>query len=75
MPTIRLSAHTMQLVRERAPATFRFACIATKVDDVGWTVPVDDAVAYRIALMRLPGESDDDVVSRLVREAVERKPD
>ena len=39
-----------------------------------WTIPVDDEVFDHIATARLPGETDDDVVSRLLRAAVARKP-
>ena len=43
-------------------------------DDGTWDALVVDEVAYQVAL-ELPGESDDDVVSRLVRAALGFRPD
>ena len=48
----------------------RFACTATRRTDNLWDVPVDDEVAMKIATERLPNETDDDVVTRLVRIAI-----
>jgi hypothetical protein len=73
MPMIKLTAKTMQLIRAQALAGFRFACTARELKDGSRNVPIDDEVAMTIATERLPGESDDDVVSRLVRNAIGRK--
>lgn len=67
---IKVSDHTMQLIREQTREGFRFASSATRQTDGLWAVPVDDEVALKIATERLPNETDDDVVSRLVRMAV-----
>ncbi|MDO8360975.1 MAG: hypothetical protein Q7T08_13200 [Devosia sp.] len=47
---------------------------ATRLPDGRWTIPVDDEVFEHIGAARLPGETDDDVASRLVRAAVGKKP-
>lgn len=75
MPTIRLTTVTMRLIRSQALPGFDFLRTARRRDDGDWDVPVDDEVTYTIATARLPGESDDDVVARLVRAAVGRKSD
>ena len=75
MPMIKVSGHTLQLIREQAQEGFSFACTATRCADGLWNVPVDDEVAVKMATARLPGETDDDVVSRLVRTAIGSRPD
>ncbi|MBN9348071.1 MAG: hypothetical protein J0I48_18035 [Devosia sp.] len=74
MPMIKVSDHTLQLIREQAREGFSFVCTATRRADGLWNVPVDDAVAMKIAIERLPTETDEDVVSRLVRAAIGRRP-
>lgn len=75
MPMIKLTDHTLKLIREQAQEAFTFACTATRRADGLWDVPVDDEVAMKIATARLPNETDDDVVSRLVRTAIGKRPD
>ena len=75
MPTIRLTTDTMRLIRSQALPGFDFLSTARRRLDGDWDVPVDDDVAYRIALKRMPGETDDDVVSRPVRAAIGQQPD
>lgn len=75
MPMVKLSHDTLQLIREQTREGFTFACTASRRADGLWDVPVDDEVAIRIATERLPRETDDDVVSRLVRAASGRRPD
>jgi hypothetical protein len=75
MPMIRVSDHTLQLIRAQAQEGFTFACTATSRADGLWDVPVDDEVAMKIATARMPNETDDDVVSRLVRTAIAKRPD
>ena len=75
MPTIRMTSETLQLIREQSSPGFRFVPTARRRPDDDWDLPVDDEVAYTIAMERVPGESDDDVVSRLVGAAAGRKPD
>ena len=48
---------------------------ATRQADGLWDVPVDDDVAMKIATERLTNETDDEVVSRLVRMATGTRPD
>jgi hypothetical protein len=67
---ITVSDHTLQLIREQAQEGFTFACTAIRRADGLWDVPVDDQVAMKIATERLAMETDDDVVSRLVRAAI-----
>ena len=75
MPMIKVSDHTLQLIREQTQEGYSFACTATRRADRLWNVPVDDEVAMKIATERLPNETDDDVVSRLVRRAIGTLPD
>ena len=70
MPTIRVTSETLQLIREQSTPGFRYTSTARRRPDGDWDLPVDDEIAYAIAMVRLPGESDDDVVSRLVRAAI-----
>ena len=75
MPLIKMSDHTFQLVREQTNNGFSFVSTATRRASGLWDVPVDDEVASKIASERLPNETDDDVVSRLVRTAIGKRPD
>lgn len=62
MPTIKVSDHTLQLIRGQAREGYIFACTATCSADGLWDVPVDDEVAMKIATERLTNATDDDVV-------------
>ena len=75
MPMIRLKKETLQLLREGTLPRFDFVMAGTPRKDGDYDVPVDDEVAMAIAKARLPGESDDDVVVRRMREVTGRKPD
>ena len=75
MPMIKVSDHTLQLIREQTQEGFSFACTATRRTDGLWNVPVDDEVAMKIATDRRADETDDDVVSRLVRTSIGMLPD
>ena len=66
MPTIRVSAMTMHLIRTHEPTGFHFARLATRAEDGAWDIPTDDEVAMKIARERVRGESDDGVVARAV---------
>ena len=70
MPMVKVSDHTLQLIRGQTQEGFSFACTATHRSDGLWDVPVDDEVAMRIATERRADETDDDVVSRLVRTSI-----
>ena len=75
MPMIRLKDETQRLLREQTLPGYAFVAAGSRRRDGDWDVPVDDEVALAIAEARLPGETDDDVVQRLVRKAIGRKPD
>ena len=75
MPMIKVSDHTMQLIREQTREGFNFTCTATRRADGLWNVTVDDEVVMKMATARLPNETDDEVVSRLVRMAIGKLPD
>ena len=75
MPMIKLTDHTLKLIQEQTREGYTFACTARRRSDGLWDVPVDDEVAMKIAAARLPNETDDDVVSRLVRTAIGKRPD
>jgi hypothetical protein len=74
MPMVRLSNDTIQLLRQQTTPGFTFVRTAKRREDGDWDVPVDDEVAFEIAVERLPGESDDDCVARLVRAAIGKTP-
>ena len=67
MPTIRVTEPTMRLIRQRSHPAYRFHALATKLEDGGWNVAVDDEAAVHVARERQRGETDDDVVARLLR--------
>ena len=67
MPTIRVTEPTMRLIRQRSHPAYRFHALATRLDDGAWTVAVNDEAAFHVARERRRGESDDDVVARLLR--------
>ena len=75
MPMIKMSDYTLKLIRKQTQEGFKFACTAIRRADGLWDVPVDDQVAMKIAIERLPDETDDEVVSRLVRTATGALPD
>jgi hypothetical protein len=43
-------------------------------EDGSWLIPVDDEVAERLDEVRLDGESDDDLIMRMIREHRGDKP-
>lgn len=75
MPMIKVSDHTLGLIRGQASEGFNFVSTATRRADGLWNIPVDDDVAMKIAAERLADETDDEVVSRLVRMAIGTRPD
>ena len=74
MRTIIVSDETRQLIDAQALPGYMIRQPATRLPDGRWTIPVDDEVFEHIDAARLPGETDDDVVSRLVRAATGKKP-
>ena len=74
MKTITVSDETRQLIDAQVQAGYDLRQTATPLPDGRWTISVDDEVFDRIADACLPGETDDDTVSRLLRAAIGRKP-
>jgi hypothetical protein len=59
---------TMQLVKAQRPAGFVLTGDLLRLGDGSWLIAVSDVVVVRVASERVPGESDDGVVSRLLQE-------
>ena len=74
MPKITLADETCRLIRDQARGPLAPLSDAVRLRDGLWEVPIDDEVAAVIEAARLPGETDDQVVSRLVRRAIGTKP-
>lgn len=74
MRELVLSEETHRLILDQALPFVLARSDATLREDGLWEVPVDEDVAAAIDHARLPGESDDDVVSRLVRDAIGQRP-
>ncbi|MBI4923345.1 MAG: hypothetical protein HY834_16510 [Devosia nanyangense] len=74
MKIITVSDETKHLIDAQALPGYTIRRTATRLPDGRWTIPVDDEVFDRIAAARLPGETDDDVVGRLLRAAIGKKP-
>jgi hypothetical protein len=67
MPMLKVTEPALRLIRERSHPAYRFHALATRLDECGWNVAVDDEAAFHVARERRRGESDDDVVARLLR--------
>lgn len=65
MPTIRLSDATYRDLADLA--ILPFAGTGIRQSDGSWLVPLDDETLERLRQNRLAGETDDDLVSRLIR--------
>lgn len=65
MKTISMSDAAYRAVAELATLPFRWT--GTRQPDGSWLVPVEDDTYERLEQHRLPGESDDDLVQRLIR--------
>ena len=74
MKIITVSDETKHLVDAHVQPGYDLRQTATRLPDGRWTIPVDDEVFDRIAAARLPGETDDDTLSRLLRAAIGKKP-
>ena len=72
MPIIRLSEATYLRVAEISSADF--ISTGVKQPDGTWLVPIEDHVMANLAKLRLPGETDDDLVARLIRGRLQQKP-
>ena len=74
MKIITVTDETKHLIDAQVQPGYDLHQTATRLPDGCWTIPVDDEVFDRIAAARLPGETDDDVVGRLLRAAIGKKP-
>ena len=74
MKVIIVSDETKHLIDAQALPGYTIRRSATRLPDGRWTIPVDDEVLEHIDTVRLPGETDDDTVSRLLRLAIGGKP-
>ena len=74
MKIITVSDETKRLIDAQVQAGCDLRQSATRLPDGHWTIPVDDEVFDHIDAARLPGETDDDVVSRLLRLAIGKRP-
>lgn len=74
MPTLAVSAETLKLINEQVTPGYGARSTATRRSDGLWDLVVDDEVAAHIEAARLPGETDEDAVSRLVRAATGQRP-
>jgi hypothetical protein len=72
MKTIKVSTATYRAIAEEAILPFRST--ATRQPDGTWLVPVADDTWEALRKERLPGESDDDTVMRVIRRHRGQKP-
>ena len=72
MPIIRLSDATYRAVAGLSSPDF--ISTGARQPDGTWLVPIEDHVIVDLARLRLPGESDDDLVARLIRSHLQQKP-
>ncbi len=64
MKTIRLSEATMRALANLAILPFRQTAI--RQPDGSYLAPIDDDVRQRLQAIRLPGESDEDTIQRVI---------
>ena len=74
MRKLTISEATMDLIRKQTLAGHTFKQTARLRPDGMWELQPDPQVMQRIDAQRLAGESDDDVVARLILAATGRKP-
>ena len=72
MKTIKISDATYRAVADAAILPFRST--GQQQPDGSWLVPVEDDTLERLNQVRLPGESDDDAVMRLIRFFRDQRP-
>lgn len=72
MKTITVTDHTYRAIAELAILPFHST--ATRMADGNWQVPVSEETWDRLQESRLPGESDDDTVMRVIRHYRHQKP-
>ena len=74
MKIITVANETKHLIDAQALPGYTIRQTATPLPDGRWAISVDDEVFEHIDTVRLPGETDDDTVSRLLRLAIGGKP-
>ena len=74
MKIITVSDETTHLIDAQVQPGYDLRQTATRLPDGRWTIPVDDEVFNHVHAARLPGETDNDVVSRLLRLAIGKMP-
>ncbi|MDB5539531.1 MAG: hypothetical protein JWQ89_1258 [Devosia sp.] len=74
MRVLILSEESHRLILDQAKLPKPAYSAAIRRPDGLWDVQVDDEVAAAIDHARLQNESDDDAVSRLVRDAIGQRP-
>ena len=74
MRVLILTKETHRLILNQARPPMLARSDAVQRSDGLREVPVDEEVAAAIEHARLQGDSDDDVVSRLVRDAIGQRP-
>ena len=74
MKIITVSDETKHLIDTQALPGYTIRRTAARLSDGRWTIPVDDEVFDHVHAARLPGETGDDTVSRLLRLAIGMKP-
>lgn len=72
MKMIRLTDATYRAVAEATEPPFRSTGVHQP--DGTWLVPISDEAWNGIRTLQLPGESEDDTMMRLLRNALGRKP-
>jgi hypothetical protein len=72
MPLIRMTDATYTALARLAIGTFRPT--GTRQADGTWLVPIDQDTWDRIHAMRLPGETDEDVIQRVIHQHLGRRP-
>ena len=72
MKTINVSDATYRAIADEAILPFRST--ATRRADGSWLVPIADDIWDALQKERLPGESDDDTVLRIIRRHRGQKP-
>jgi|GEM_PF-1132234 len=66
MKTIKVSDATYRAIADATLPPFRFRSTGTRLPDGDWLVPVEDDTYERLQVVRLPGETDDDTLQRLL---------
>ncbi|MDB5542183.1 MAG: hypothetical protein JWQ89_3910 [Devosia sp.] len=70
MPILLVSTETYRLISEQTLPGYELRSGTPRRANGNWAIRVDDEVLAAIEAARLPEESDDAVVSRLVRSAI-----